>query len=175
MFQVDGVLTFFVFISVDGVCTVFGDPHYRTYDGKFFSFQGPCKYLLSADCVTNTFSIRVTNDARNTKNSAWTKTISLRVIINGKIFSSEKVGEHRARIYRLRAYYFTDRRFESEPWREQTDQNQRTEGFGTVQEKQRTDHNQHERYRIGGDQDRCIDRLGRTRILGSFGSVEIQR
>jgi len=68
-------------VSVDGVCTVFGDPHYRTYDGKFFSFQGPCKYLLSADCVGRTFSIRVTNDARNTKNSAWTKTISLRVII----------------------------------------------------------------------------------------------
>jgi len=70
-----------VLVSVDGVCTVFGDPHYRTYDGKFFSFQGPCKYLLSADCVGRTFSIRVTNDARNTKNSAWTKTISLRVII----------------------------------------------------------------------------------------------
>lgn len=64
---------------MDGVCTVFGDPHYKTYDGKFFSFQGPCKYLLSADCVGRTFSIRVTNDARNTKNSAWTKTISLRV------------------------------------------------------------------------------------------------
>jgi BMP-binding endothelial regulator protein len=72
---------FIVVVPVDGVCTVFGDPHYRTYDGKFFSFQGPCKYLLSADCVGRTFSIRVTNDARNTKNSAWTKTISLRVII----------------------------------------------------------------------------------------------
>ncbi|XP_001942569.2 BMP-binding endothelial regulator protein [Acyrthosiphon pisum] len=65
-------------VPMDGVCTVFGDPHYRTYDGKFFSFQGPCKYLLSADCVGRTFSIRVTNDARNTRNSAWTKTISLR-------------------------------------------------------------------------------------------------
>ncbi|CAI6372010.1 unnamed protein product [Macrosiphum euphorbiae] len=66
-------------VPMDGVCTVFGDPHYRTYDGKFFSFQGPCKYLLSADCVGRTFSIRVTNDARNTKNSAWTKNISLRI------------------------------------------------------------------------------------------------
>lgn len=74
-------VAFIAVVSVDGVCTVFGDPHYRTYDGKFFSFQGPCKYLLSADCVGRTFSIRVTNDARNTKNSAWTKTISLRVII----------------------------------------------------------------------------------------------
>lgn len=70
---------------------------------------------------------------------------------------------------------FTDRRLESEPRREQTDQNQRTESDGTVQEKQRTDHNQHERYGIGGDQNRCIDRLGRPRIFRSFRTVEIQR
>lgn len=62
----------------DGVCTVFGDPHYKTFDGKFFSFQGSCKYQLAADCTNQSFSIRVTNDARNTRHYAWTKTISLK-------------------------------------------------------------------------------------------------
>lgn len=66
-------------VESDGVCTVFGDPHYKTFDGKFFSFQGSCKYLLSEDCVGRTFSIRVTNDARSTKTSSWTKTISIKV------------------------------------------------------------------------------------------------
>lgn len=61
------------------MCTVFGDPHYRTFDGKFYSFKGACKYQLASDCSGHTFSIRVTNDARATRFSAWTKTISIKV------------------------------------------------------------------------------------------------
>jgi len=69
------------FVTGDGVCTVFGDPHYRTFDGKFYSFQGSCKYQLAADCFGRTFSIRVTNDARGTRTSSWTKTVSIKVQI----------------------------------------------------------------------------------------------
>lgn len=61
------------------MCTVFGDPHYRTFDGKFFSFKGACKYQLASDCVGHAFSIRVTNDAGSTRSSAWTKTIAMKV------------------------------------------------------------------------------------------------
>ncbi|PBC32458.1 Kielin/chordin protein [Apis cerana cerana] len=66
-------------VESDGVCTVFGDPHYRTFDGKFYSFKGACKYQLASDCIGHTFSIRVTNDARSTRFSAWTKTIAIKV------------------------------------------------------------------------------------------------
>lgn len=66
-------------VAEDAVCTVFGDPHYKTFDGRFYSFQGSCKYQLTGDCVGQTFSIRVTNDARSTKTSSWTRTISIRV------------------------------------------------------------------------------------------------
>lgn len=66
-------------VESDGVCTVFGDPHYRTFDGKSYSFQGSCKYQLTADCVGRNFSIRVTNDARSTKTSSWTKTVSMKM------------------------------------------------------------------------------------------------
>ncbi|KAL0841934.1 hypothetical protein ABMA28_014164 [Loxostege sticticalis] len=66
-------------IDIDGICTVFGDPHYKTFDGKFYSFQGSCKYQLASDCVNNTFSIRISNDARNTLHSSWTRTATLRI------------------------------------------------------------------------------------------------
>lgn len=66
-------------IEAAGSCTVFGDPHFKTFDGKFFSFQGSCKYLLAADCLDHSFSIRLTNDARTTNRSSWTKTITLKM------------------------------------------------------------------------------------------------
>ncbi|XP_049307049.1 BMP-binding endothelial regulator protein [Bactrocera dorsalis] len=66
-------------IETPGTCTVFGDPHFKTFDGKFFSFQGSCKYLLTADCHDKTFSIRLTNDGRGTKRSSWAKTVTLKM------------------------------------------------------------------------------------------------
>ena len=70
----------------EGVCTVFGDPHYKTFDGKIFNFQGSCKYLLTRDCSkeaaasqNSTFSIRITNDARDTLAFSWLRTVTVRL------------------------------------------------------------------------------------------------
>jgi von Willebrand factor type D domain len=39
-------------ISFTGVatCYSYGDPHFRSFDGKLFSYQGTCKYNLASPC-----------------------------------------------------------------------------------------------------------------------------
>ena len=70
-------------VDKEGVCTVFGDPHYKTFDGRIYNFQGSCKYLLTRDCTegsgNSNFSIRITNDARDTVAFSWLRTVTVRL------------------------------------------------------------------------------------------------
>ncbi|KAG9345614.1 hypothetical protein JZ751_008758, partial [Albula glossodonta] len=58
-------------------CIAFGDPHYRTFDGKMINFQGSCTYVLAEDCEGGDFSIHVTNDDRGRKGVSWTKEVTI--------------------------------------------------------------------------------------------------
>uniref|UniRef100_A0A1A8B690 Kielin/chordin-like protein n=1 Tax=Nothobranchius furzeri TaxID=105023 RepID=A0A1A8B690_NOTFU len=56
-------------------CITFGDPHYRTFDGRMLHFQGTCTYILTQDCEGGDFSVHVTNDNRGRKGVSWTKEV----------------------------------------------------------------------------------------------------
>ncbi|MBN3295301.1 KCP protein, partial [Amia calva] len=60
-------------------CIAFGDPHYRTFDGKMIHFQGACTYVLAEDCEEGDFSIHATNDDRGRKGVSWTKEVTMYV------------------------------------------------------------------------------------------------
>ena len=44
----------FFFYSAPGSCTVWGDPHYITFDDVKYDFQGDCDYTLVKDCSNST-------------------------------------------------------------------------------------------------------------------------
>ena len=51
-----------------GRCFAYGDPHFKTFDNKWFDFMGICKYVLAKDYVTNLFDIIIENVACNQLN-----------------------------------------------------------------------------------------------------------
>ncbi|XP_066158196.1 BMP-binding endothelial regulator protein isoform X2 [Euwallacea fornicatus] len=52
-------------VENEGACMAFGDPHYKTFDGKIYTFKGVGKYQFIEDCENGTFSIKVANELTN--------------------------------------------------------------------------------------------------------------
>ncbi|CAL8241748.1 unnamed protein product [Merluccius merluccius] len=63
-------------------CVVSGDPHYNTFDKKFYSFMGTCTYTLAKKCGSNTghwFSVEAKNEERGMVGVSYLKKIYVTV------------------------------------------------------------------------------------------------
>uniref|UniRef100_H9GN33 VWFD domain-containing protein n=1 Tax=Anolis carolinensis TaxID=28377 RepID=H9GN33_ANOCA len=80
-----------------GTCSASGDPHYLSFDGKRFDFQGTCMYQLAGLCEKRKdlvdFQVLVQNDHRGSQSVSYTRLVEIHINGTAITISRENPGK----------------------------------------------------------------------------------
>lgn len=93
---------FFQCVPVESsTCVVFGDPHYHTFDGFLFHFQGSCSYLLARQCWPGSqlpyFNVEAKNENRGASSVSWLRDIFVEVYSHKIVLPKGSFGKAKVR------------------------------------------------------------------------------
>ncbi|KAJ3598008.1 hypothetical protein NHX12_001523, partial [Muraenolepis orangiensis] len=85
-------------VHVDtATCQALGDPHYQTFDGRRFNFQGTCTYIMTTvikpDKDMTPFTITTKNDHRGNRMVSYVRTVGVNIYNQDVI-----IGRHRGQV-----------------------------------------------------------------------------
>ncbi|XP_075047174.1 IgGFc-binding protein-like [Mixophyes fleayi] len=67
----------------EAMCWAWGDPHYHTFDGKNYDFQGTCSYTMAKTCSPDLdlpfFNVETVNENRGTSLVSYLKSVNIQV------------------------------------------------------------------------------------------------
>lgn len=88
-----------------GICEIWGDPHYLTFDQLRYDFQGDCEYTIVRDCIGSSFHL-IGDNVKNNPSDDVSVMRHLRLTYLGNEYSLLSDGEVRVNDVRVTPPYF---------------------------------------------------------------------